>query len=115
MACESNRLILSFFIHIFVVKSADIFGYWRISFYLCGMDELTKKILEEADNLDAYLMDEVETLFLDQNTLNLIDWDADDWQDKLKAEMSPIERDWYDTVEDIQESIAFFKAKYEED
>lgn len=79
------------------------------------MDDLTKKILEEADNLDAYLMDEVETLFLDQNTLNLIDWDADDWQDKLKAEMSPIERDWYSLVEDFQESIAFFRAKYEEE
>lgn len=79
------------------------------------MDELTKKILEEADNLDAYLMDEVETVFLDQNTLNLIDWDADDWQDRLRREMSVIEREWYDLVEEISDSIAYFKCKYEED
>ena len=79
------------------------------------MDELTKKILEEADNLDAYLMDEVETFFLDQNTLNSIDWDEDDWQDRLRREMSVIEREWYDLVEEIKDSILFFKCKYEED
>ena len=79
------------------------------------MDDLTKKILEEADNLDAYLMDEVETLFLDQNTLKLIDWEADDWQDRLRREMSVIEREWYDLVEEISDSIAYFKCKYEED
>lgn len=79
------------------------------------MDDLTKKILEEADNLDAYLMDEVETLFLDQNTLNSIDWDEDDWQDRLRREMSVIEREWYDLVEEISDSIAYFKCKYEED
>ena len=60
-------------------------------------------------------MDEVETLFLDQNTLNLIDWDADDWQDRLRREMSVIEREWYDLVEEISDSIAYFKCKYEED
>lgn len=79
------------------------------------MDDLTKKILEEADNLDAYLSDEVETIFLPNDVLQNIDYDADDSDDRLRNEMSPIERDWYSLVEDFQESIAFFKAKYEED
>lgn len=79
------------------------------------MDELTKKILEEADNLDAYIMDEVETIFLPNEVLQNIDYDADDSDDRLRREMSVIEREWYDLVEEIKDSILFFKCKYEED
>lgn len=79
------------------------------------MDDLTKKILEEADNLDAYIMDEVETIFLPNEVLQNIDYDADDSDDRIRNEMSPIERDWYDLVEEISDSILYFKCKYEED
>lgn len=78
------------------------------------MDKLTKQILEEADNLDAYLRDEVEAIFLPNEVLQYIDYDADDWEDRLRNEMSPMEREWYDLVEEMIDSLIYFKCKYKE-
>ena len=74
--------------------------------------DIEKEILDEAHALDDYMM-EVPPTFLPQEEIDNIDLDEDGWEDRVREKLTQIERDWFDMVEEIQDLILFFLAKYD--
>lgn len=77
--------------------------------------DTTKKIIEEAESLMDFLYDDVETLFLPNDILQNIDFEDDDWQEKVKGFMLPIEIRWMNLIDDIQDAVSDFLMDYKED
>ena len=77
--------------------------------------DTTKKILEEAGSLMDFLMDDIETLFLPNDILQNIDFEDDDWQEKVKGFMLPIEIRWLDLINEIEDMVSDFLMDYQEE
>ena len=75
--------------------------------------DMEEKVIAEAKSLLDYLYDDVENVFLPPEEVAEIDFDSDDWQDELEAKMTPIEKEWFNLMDDIQMMVEDFIAHHE--
>ena len=78
--------------------------------------DVEEQIIAEAQSLFDYLYDDVENIFLPPDLVSkIMDEDNDDWEDELREEMSPIEKRWFDLIDDIQNMVGDFLFNYGQD
>ena len=73
--------------------------------------DIEEQVIAEAQLLHSYLYDEVEAIFLPPDAVSEIidlDIDYDDWKSDLKEQMSPIEKEWFDLIDDIKDLVDNF-------
>lgn len=96
------------------LSTSAVMCRWIFFVIFANMDT-TKRIIEEAESLMDFLYDDVETLFLPNDILQNIDFEDDDWQEKVKGFMLPIEIRWMNLIDDIQDAVSDFLMDYKED
>ena len=78
--------------------------------------DVEEQIIAEAQSLFDYLYDDVENIFLPPDLVSkIMDEDNDDWEDELREEMSPIEKRWFDLIDDIQNMVGDFLFNHGQD
>lgn len=80
--------------------------------YICGMST-KEKIIEQAKDLQAYLSDDVETIFLPYDVTSKL-LNCTDPVEEGKKLMSPIEKEWYELIETFIEELDGFICDYED-
>lgn len=76
--------------------------------------EIIRKVKDgylEKEELVNYLMKSFSLYDILQN----IDFEDDDWQEKVKGFMLPIEIRWMNLIDDIQDAVSDFLMDYKED
>ena len=96
------------------LSTSAVMCRWIFFIIFVPMDT-TKRIIEEAESLMDFLYDDVETLFLPNEVLENIDFEDDDWQEKVKGFMLPIEIRWMNLIDDIQDAVSDFLMDYKEE
>lgn len=71
------------------------------------------KIIEQAKDLQAYLSDDVETIYLPDDVTSKLLRCADPVEEGKKL-MSPIEKEWYELIENFIEDLDGFICEYED-
>lgn len=76
--------------------------------------DIEEQVIAEAKALLGYLYDDVENVFLPTEEFLKVDAESEDFPDNLKEKMSPIEKEWYDLLDDFEDLLDDFISKYEQ-